>query len=142
MEIENKLKNISVRIRSIREALGLTQKQLAKPLKISGPTLSEFENGKLLPNFEFIYNIYLEFNVSLYYLLYGEGEMFEDRGGPLSKRLELLSKANEDVDRFLNYFDKSTVVRYFLLSQFKTKMLSEGSIIDKELEENKLKEKK
>jgi hypothetical protein len=79
--------------------------------------------------------------VSLYYLLYGEGEMFEERGGPLSKRLEVLSKSNSDVGLLLEYFEKSTVVRYYLLSKFKTMMLLEGAIIEKELEENMLKDK-
>jgi transcriptional regulator with XRE-family HTH domain len=41
---------IASRIRAIREALHLTQKQLAQRLNISGPTLSEFENGKHQPN--------------------------------------------------------------------------------------------
>lgn len=131
---------IAGRIRAIRETLKLTQKQLARRLDISGPSLSEFENGKNHPNFDFIYNIYREFGVNLYYLLYGEGEMFEERGGPISKRLEILVGKNEDVAQFLHYFEKSTVMRYFLLSHFKTKLLTERDIIDKELPDEKEKE--
>ena len=124
---------IASRIRAVRESLDLTQKQLAQRLNISGPTLSEFENGKLPPNFDFIYNIYREFNVNLYYLLYGEGEMFEERGGPLSLRLERLCKQNKDAARLLEYFERSTVIRYYLLSQFKAKMLLEKELVEKEI---------
>ena len=67
---KNNLIFIASRIRAVREALNLTQKQLAQRLNISGPTLSEFENGKLPPNFDFIFNIYREFNVNLYYLFF------------------------------------------------------------------------
>ena len=134
MKKENKnLTFIASRIRAVREALNLTQKQLAQRLNISGPTLSEFENGKHKPNFDFIYNIYREFHVNLYYLLYGEGEMFEERGGPLSQRLERLCKQNKDVTRLLEYFERSTVIRYYLLSQFKGKMLLEKELIEKEM---------
>jgi transcriptional regulator with XRE-family HTH domain len=133
---ENKnLTFIASRIRAIRESLNLTQKQLARRLNVSGPTLSEFENGNHQPNFEFIYNIHREFYVNLYYLLYGEGEMFEERGGPLSQRLERLCKQNKDVTRLLEYFERSTVIRYYLLSQFKGKMLLEKELIEKEMVE-------
>ena len=130
---KNNLTFIASRIRAVREALNLTQKQLAQRLNISGPTLSEFENGKLPPNFDFIFNIYREFNVNLYYLLYGEGEMFEERGGPLSQRLARLCKQNKDTARLLEYFERSTVIRYYLLSQFKGKMLLEKDLIEKEI---------
>jgi len=137
MKKENEnLSFIASRIRGIREALNLTQKQLAERLNISGPTISDFENGKHPPNFEFIYNIYLEFHVNLYYLLYGEGEMFEERGGPLSQRLDRLCKQNKDVHRLLEYFSKSEIIRYFILSQFKGKMLIEKELIEKEIVED------
>jgi len=141
MKQESNINSIAGRIRAIREELKLTQKELSQRLNISGPSLSEFENGKNHPNFDFIYNIYREFGVSLYYLLYGEGEMFEERGGPLSKRLEKLAKENEDVGHLLYYFEKSSVIRYFLLSQFKTKMLMEGDIIEKEITIDETREK-
>lgn len=133
----NNLTFIASRIRAIRESLHLTQKELARRLNISGPTLSEFENGKHPLNFDFIYNIHLEFHVNLYYLLYGEGEMFQELGGPLSQRLERLCKQNKDVTRLLEYFEKSEIIRYYLLSQFKGKLLLEGGLIEKEIIEGK-----
>ena len=131
---KNNLTFIASRIRAIRESLNLTQKQLAQRLNVSGPTLSEFENGKHPPNFDFIYNIYKEFHVNLYYLLYGEGDMFEERGGPLSLRLDRLCKQNPDICRLLEYFEKSSIVRYYLLSQFNAKMLLEKELIEKEIQ--------
>ena len=142
MKKENNLISIASRIKAIREALQLTQRELARRLNISGPSLSEFENGKHAPNFDFIYNIHREFNVNLYYLLYGQGEMFEERGGPLSLQIERLCKQNEDVKRLLEYINHSTVIRYFLLSQFNYKMLTEGDAIDREIELSKQKQEK
>jgi transcriptional regulator with XRE-family HTH domain len=140
MKKEISLISIASRIRAIREALQLTQKELARRLNISGPTLSEFENGKHAPNFEFIFNINQEFDVNLYYLLYGEGEMFEERGGPLIMQLDGLCKQNKDVRKLLEYINYSTVIRYYLLSQFEYKMLAEGDVIDKAIEKAKLRE--
>jgi transcriptional regulator with XRE-family HTH domain len=137
MKKENNLTVIASRIRAIRESLHLTQKDLAQRLNISGPTLSEFENGKHPLNFDFIYNIHREFHVNLYYLLYGEGEMFQEQGGPLSQRLDRLCKVNKDVSKLLEYFEKSEIIRYFLLSQFKGKLLLEGGLIEKEIIEGK-----
>ena len=128
---------VGARIKAIREALRLTQKELAQAVNISGPSLSEFENGKHYPNFDFIYHINRKYNVSLYYLLYGEGEMFEERGGPLSKRIDRLARENPDVAKLLNYFSRSLVIRYYLLSQFSSKMLTEGSQIEREVMELK-----
>jgi transcriptional regulator with XRE-family HTH domain len=134
MKQENQILSlIGARIKAIREALGLTQKELAQALNISGPSLSEFENGKHYPNFDLIYHINREYNVNLYYLLYGEGEMFEERGGPLIKRIDRLARENPDVAKLLNYFARSLVVRYYLLSQFNSKMLTEGSQIEREI---------
>jgi transcriptional regulator with XRE-family HTH domain len=130
---ENK-NTLAYRVIKIRNALNIKGKDLASRLKISQPCLSEIENGKHPPNFNFIYNIYNEFHVNLYYLLYGEGDMFEERGGPLSQRLDRLCKQNKDICRLLEYFERSTIIRYYLLSQFNGKMLLDKELIEKEIQ--------
>ena len=134
-KIEKENKNtVAYRVIEIRNALNIKGKDFASRLKISQPCLSGIENGKHPPNFDFIYNIYNEFHVNLYYLLYGEGDMFEERGGPLSQRLDSLCKQNPDVCRLLEYFEKSSIIRYYLLGQFNGKMLLDKELIDKEIQ--------
>ncbi len=41
----------------------------------------------------------------------------------------------EDIREFLYYFKKSSMLQYYILSQFKSKMMMEKHIIKKEIEE-------
>ena len=64
------------RVKAIRKTLGLSQKDFAGPLGNSGTFISEVENGKYKPCYDFFYNIMAHFNVNLHYLMTGQGEMF------------------------------------------------------------------
>jgi transcriptional regulator with XRE-family HTH domain len=43
------------RLRQIRQKLKMSQKNFAKKLNITGPALSEFENNRYKPGYEFFY---------------------------------------------------------------------------------------
>jgi transcriptional regulator with XRE-family HTH domain len=49
-------KEVGDRIKQIRAALQFQQKEFAMRMKLSGPSLSEIENGKYKPGYEFLYN--------------------------------------------------------------------------------------
>lgn len=131
-------KDIAARIKDIRASLKMKSKDLAKRLGISASSLSEIEKGKYYPNFEFISKIGRLFKVNLYYLVYGEGKMFleSDRSSYLLD-LEKLADNNPDIKRFLEYFLKSAIIRYYLLKEFNTKITVEKDLIEKELKEKK-----
>ena len=124
------------RIKQIRKALNIKGKDFAPRIKISGPSLSEIEKGKYYPNFEFLINIAREFNVSLYYLLFGEGEMFNEPGSrtDLGILAELVSSSSS-IRNFLYYFERSEILRFFILSQFKQKLILDKDMIKKEITE-------
>jgi transcriptional regulator with XRE-family HTH domain len=127
---------IASRVKKIRQTLGIKGKDFAPRLKISGPSLSEIENGKYHPNFEFIYNIVREFNVNLYYLIFGEGNMFIDPGKRTDMGiLEELFSTSGNIRRFIYYFERSEIIRYFILSEFKQKLIRDKKMIEKEIEE-------
>jgi transcriptional regulator with XRE-family HTH domain len=65
-----------LRVKTIRKTLGLSQKEFADSLGISGTFISEVESGKYKPCYDFFYNMMVQFNVNLHFLLSGEGEMF------------------------------------------------------------------
>lgn len=65
-----------LRVKTIRKTLGLSQKEFAESLGISGTFISEVESGKYKPCYDFFYNMMVQFNVNLHFLLSGEGEMF------------------------------------------------------------------
>ena len=58
-----------IRVRELREKIGLQQKQLAIDLGVSQPTVCDWEGGKKEPSFRSAIKIAEYFNVSTDYLL-------------------------------------------------------------------------
>jgi transcriptional regulator with XRE-family HTH domain len=87
-KMAKKDESLKSRLKAIRHALDLSQKEFAGHIKISAPSYSEIETGKYKPKFDVIQKIGKAFNVNLYYLVYGEGEMFIDPSHPFFKRIE------------------------------------------------------
>ena len=103
------------RVRAIRKALELSQKDFAGPLEISGTFLSEIENGKYKPGYDFFYNILTKFNVNLHYLMTGTGEMFNPvikAAQPGIKRPSVPVTKGEDL---LWYIERSPMFMYLVL---------------------------
>jgi len=124
---------VSERIREIRATLNLSQKELASRLKISGSSLSDVENGKYPPNFELIRGMVDEFKVNIYYLLFGEGEMFIEPGKDQFRQLEVLANRNEGIRKFLYYFEKSAIFRYIIMGNAEEVLIENFQRIDKEI---------
>lgn len=66
------------RLREMRKALGLTQRQLGDALGIRDSAISKIEKGENALTEQNIRAICREFNVSYEWLSTGRGEMFED----------------------------------------------------------------
>jgi transcriptional regulator with XRE-family HTH domain len=76
--MKNKTLNvIGKRVKTVREALGMSGKDFARSLNISAPYLSQIERGKKNnPGVSVFYKIARVHNVSLDYLVCGIGDMF------------------------------------------------------------------
>ena len=124
---------VSERIKEIRKALDLNQKEFADRLKMSNSSLSDVENGKYSPNFDMVRNLVVEFKVNIDYLLFGEGEMFINPGRELFLGLEDLAIRNEGVRKFLEYFEKSAIFRYKVMGHAEELLIDNFSSIDQEI---------
>jgi len=69
-------REVGERLRSIREKLNLMQKDFARELELSAPALSEIETGRNRAGIELLIKLSEKYNVNLYYVLLGKGEMF------------------------------------------------------------------
>lgn len=58
-----------IRIRELREAKGMQQKELAIDLGVSQPTISDWESGRKIPSARSTQKLANYFNVSIDYLL-------------------------------------------------------------------------
>ena len=120
------------RLRKIRQHLRLKQKEFAKGLSMSSPALSEIENGKYKPGHEFLYNIAKTYKVNLYYLIFGEGEMFLESlsvGGGISRYLG----SHPEMKRFNFYFERSPILQHYILGQFRRYMNEEREAIERDV---------
>ena len=132
---KEKENDVGNRIKQIRLELKLKQQEFADKLDMSGPSLSEIETGKYKPGFELLLKLYKTFNVSLYYVLFGEGSIFVDPAESSYRRLESYAKNSEDVRDFLYHFERSSILQYFILNQYKKQMMTEKDLILKEVED-------
>jgi transcriptional regulator with XRE-family HTH domain len=132
---QDQLTEFGQRIKNIRKTLGLNQKDFASPLNISSTFLSEIENGKYKPGFDFFKNILDHFNVNLHYLLTGQGEMFNQPGRKPVNKIKSPFTSIESGEELLWYIERSLLFKHTVLG-FATKFLYDNkSHIKREMEE-------
>jgi transcriptional regulator with XRE-family HTH domain len=71
--------SIALRIKELRQSKKLSGKKFAEAINIDNSQYSKIENGKLVPTIEHLMEIYSNFNVSIDWLLMGEGKTFRDQ---------------------------------------------------------------
>ncbi len=74
-EKEKVKKEVGGRVKILRKHLRYNQGQMAAFLDIGSSDLSSIERGKIYPTIYMLYLLRKKFNVSLYWLLFNEGEM-------------------------------------------------------------------
>lgn len=97
------------RIREIRKSLNLTLEKFGKELGVRKTAISKIENGENSLTDQMAKSICREYNVNYDYLMYGEGEMFDDL--PQTILEELCQQYNCDS------FDRALIEEYLKLSE-------------------------
>lgn len=138
--LEKDKKAIGLRLKLIRTALNLSQREFAGSLDISSSTICSIESGKGLPRHDVIYNLAAKFNVNISFLLHGTGEMFIT--DVLKKRIESgeFHPYTDFLKEFLKYIRGSAVVRYEMMNYFWKYFIENEGLIEKEI--NYFKKKK
>lgn len=95
------------RVNEVRKSLGLTLEKFGEKLGVTKTTISRIEKGVNNLTDQMAISICREYNVNYDYLMYGEGEMFDDL--PQTIVDELCSQYD------LNDFDKALVEMYVSL---------------------------
>lgn len=97
----------SERVNEVRKSLGLTLEKFGEKLGVTKTTISRIEKGVNNLTDQMAISICREYNVNYDYLMYGEGEMFDDL--PQTIVDELCAQYD------LNDFDKALVEMYVSL---------------------------
>ena len=101
-----------MRLKELRLANGLTQKELAKSIEVGRTTISEYESGKIVPKQEGLLKLANYFNVSVDYLTGVSDE-------PATRQ------SNEhELDKLLNTLD------YILMNEYDSPVRYEGVILN------------
>lgn len=95
------------RVNEVRKSLGLTLEKFGEKLGVTKTTISRIEKGVNNLTDQMAISICREYNVNYDYLMYGEGEMFDDL--PQTIVDELCAQYD------LNDFDKALVEMYVSL---------------------------
>lgn len=95
------------RVKEIRKALDLTLEKFGEKLGVTKQTVSRIENGVNALTEQMAKSICREYNVNYDYLMYGDGEMFDDL--PQTIVDEMCIQYN------LSDFDKALVEMYITL---------------------------
>ena len=126
---------VGKRIKKIRPALNLTQEDFGKSIGASKASLSEIETGKYKAGIELLENLVKKHNVNLHFVITGEGDMFMSPTASSFARSAKFAVNLEDVRDFLYHFERSSIMQYYILSQYKARMMTEGDLISKEIKE-------
>ncbi|MBF0192073.1 MAG: helix-turn-helix transcriptional regulator [Magnetococcales bacterium] len=96
--------NVSLRLRSIRKELDLTQQGLSDRIGVSRAYIADVEAGRKDPSRNFIVKLTDRMRISGDWLLSGVGEMFMDgaRGTIRDRLVRLLAATERDVDGWLS----------------------------------------
>jgi transcriptional regulator with XRE-family HTH domain len=124
---------VGKRIQQIRKALNLTQEEFGQSLGISKASLSEVESGKYKASIDLLEGMVKKCNVNLHFVITGEGEMFMPPTASAYARAVKFAVNLEDVRDFLYHFERSSILQYFILSQYKTKMMTDRDLIEREI---------
>lgn len=107
MDTENR-KKIGERLKQVRKALGLMQKDIAGKFGIGRTQMTNIEKGKTIPAY-LLHWLHLEHNVSIDWIFSGTGEMFVKK-----------SKYHLDVKRMIDDFEEHPEFMHRILSEYYT----------------------
>ena len=99
-----------------RKKKKLTQSELAKKLKVSNYTISNWENGKSMPSYELLIPLTKELDISIPELINGEFESkLEEPNKVVEKTIKFLKHIDEDKKKKNRIIGTTIIVIGFLI---------------------------
>lgn len=131
------------RLKKIQHALGLQQKDMAIAAGLNTGYLSDLISGKREnPGIETILKIANRFNVSLNYLLLGEGEMFLPDKEEVLKKEKELKLGFDNIDDLYRLMKRSNFVKNSIMGYAVKLCIDNEDTIKKEIQKIIEKEEK
>lgn len=129
------------RIRLIREHLKITQKEFAEKMGYAGSMFCNIESEQNNPGYGVLLSMAETYNINPNFVLLGKGEMFLREEEFRFDDLDFDGQKGEVIS-LLEYLDKSPLVRMCVTAYFRKFLLSNETIINKDIKIHKKKEMK
>jgi transcriptional regulator with XRE-family HTH domain len=128
-------KEIGMRLREIRKALGYTQVKMVSFFEVGRANYSRIEKGVIFPSPTILNTLCSKFHVSLDWLIANEGEMFIPDEQKLAEMKILKSrKYSREISDLLFHMEAVPLVRHAILSFFLEYKQKHQGIIEEILE--------
>ncbi len=139
-QIQNNLIEYSKRLKDVRKALDISQKDFAAKLFVSPSFLSEIESGKTKPGYNLLTKLAAIFNVNPSFILLGKGAMFfaEDENSSIAD--DEFGDHTESIKELLWFFKNSPLVKLSVMAFASKFLLDNEEIIQRDIDRNKDKE--
>lgn len=120
-------KEIGLRMRQVRKALGYTQEKIVSYFNIGRANYSRIEKGEVLPNGAVLNSLRTKFGVSLDWLITNNGKMFvRGRGPDAEQNAEETESSHkidfgdydEEIQELLITMEKVSMVKHAILGFF------------------------
>jgi transcriptional regulator with XRE-family HTH domain len=125
------------RIKAIRKAMKLSQKEFAQSLDTSNTILSNVELGISWPSPGIIFNMALKFNINLDFLFLGNGDLFQDKRKTKSNDY-VFNKDMESIDDIVALAKNSPLFRFAVIGYSVQYCYQNEEILKRNIEENKI----
>jgi transcriptional regulator with XRE-family HTH domain len=141
---EYDLKEFGTRIRTIRKALKLNQEEFGEKLGISKSFISNIEKGISKAGYDLFFFISKVYDVNLYYIVHGEGEMFGKKReipGP-SLGDKSFGEQVETGNELLWYVEHSPLFKHAVMAYASKYIYENIEILERDIKIKSSKEKK
>lgn len=119
------------RVRQLRGALSLTQKEFREKIE-SAVNISEIEAGQTKPGLVFIKKVLKTFNVDANWLFSGQGNMFVHKENDNLHNYDF-GDQHDDIMDMLKLFSKSPLTKITVMAYAKQFILGNNEIIKKDI---------
>ena len=137
---------IGLRLKKVRQSLGLNQDQLGAKVDLSKTTICDYEVGKTPPGFDFLYKLSGMFDIDIDFIMRGEGPVSRDKNRSLISPPgeKVFGEYEPEVAKILDYMKKSNMVLLAVVTMALDYIDSNKSLIEKSMniEKEKRGEKK
>jgi transcriptional regulator with XRE-family HTH domain len=135
-ENDYSLEEFGQRVKAVRRRLNMTQKEFGEAVDLSVSFISDIESGRSKACLDFFYNLASKFNINLYYLILGKGEVINTESKHPAMSQKKIGQSVNSINELLWYIERSPMMLHTILG-FASRYIHENrEYLIKDIEES------